>query len=49
MENFNHLNSKYYGYPIYGKEKTKSNSEFASTFWAMVVIVVFTIIAAFVC
>lgn len=50
MENFNHLNSAdYYGYPRYGVKKTSKNVEGQSTFMAVAVLIVFTIIAAIFC
>lgn len=49
MENFNHLNStQSFSRPM-GLKKTKQNVEGQSTFMAVLVLIVFTIIAAIVC
>lgn len=45
MENFNHLNSEYYGLPTYGYKRTTNTSEKQSTLLAIGVVIVFTIIA----
>lgn len=45
MENFNHLNSEYYGLPAYGFKRTDNRSEKQTTLLAMAVVVFFTIVA----